>query len=152
MDSVIAVPPSVSLLIAMQFAAFGWRVNREISVGDRGEKTWVPVTDVLNVINFFLVTLFCVVIPIITNEFGLYSRAFLACGFTLMFFYPFNMLGHYELLTGKGRVEYAKPKEDAKTLDFTLLIYCPRQERVMVLFSFLVAIAVWLLVIFKSPM
>ena len=33
----------VPSILALQFVAFGWRINREIPVGDSGRKTWFPM-------------------------------------------------------------------------------------------------------------
>jgi hypothetical protein len=40
-------------LIALQFIAFGWRVNREISLGDAARGTLVLIPDVLNIMSLF---------------------------------------------------------------------------------------------------
>jgi len=43
--------PWVYSLIALQFVAFGWRLNREIAVGDQQRRTWLPAVDWLNLIS-----------------------------------------------------------------------------------------------------
>jgi hypothetical protein len=62
----VTVPqqPLVSGLIALQFIAFGWRINREITVGDQRRKTWLPMPDLLNLISLLAVVLFCVALPL----------------------------------------------------------------------------------------
>src|SRR5262245_11575782 len=41
----------VPSILALQFLAFGWRINREIPVGDAGRKTWFPIPDVINILS-----------------------------------------------------------------------------------------------------
>jgi hypothetical protein len=38
------------IVVALQFAAFGWRIAREISVADENRKTWLPVPDYINLL------------------------------------------------------------------------------------------------------
>jgi hypothetical protein len=51
-----------SPLIALQFAAVGWRVNREINLGDGGRATWIPIPDLLNIMSL-LATVICLIGP-----------------------------------------------------------------------------------------
>ncbi len=60
-DNVIRLVPP---LIALQFAAFGWRINREISVGDANRRTWLPLPDVVNIVRMLSVVAFLIVIPL----------------------------------------------------------------------------------------
>lgn len=46
-DPALNVNTLVSMIVALQFVAFGWRINREITVGDAGRKTWFPIPDVI---------------------------------------------------------------------------------------------------------
>ena len=39
----------VPILIALQFMAFGWRINREIPRWDKAEGSWLPLADVINI-------------------------------------------------------------------------------------------------------
>ncbi len=134
------IPSLVSLLIGLQFAAFGWRINREISVGDMGEQTWIPLTDILNLANFSLTIIFCILIPLIKDDFGNISKAFLASGSVLVFFHPINMVTHYELFGSKGRINHVKTTNEKKELDFDKLTYCPSQERISIFISVVSAI------------
>src|SRR5258705_11454460 len=57
-------------LIALQAAAFGWRIQREIPLGDEGRKQWLPLTDWLNAVSLLAVVTLCIVIPVYTGQFG----------------------------------------------------------------------------------
>jgi hypothetical protein len=48
-------------LIALQFLAFGWRVNREINVADAGRQTVIPLPDVINIMSLFA-TVGCLIV------------------------------------------------------------------------------------------
>src|SRR3984957_8174715 len=84
-------------LIALQFIAFGWRVNREISlsVADRG--TWVLIPDVLNIMNLLAAVICLIVLPIATDSYFWLSRIVLGAGYVLIAFHPFTMAAHYPL-------------------------------------------------------
>ncbi|HEY7334327.1 MAG TPA: hypothetical protein VH639_05555 [Bryobacteraceae bacterium] len=132
------VPP----LIALQFAAFGWRINREISVGDAGRKTWLPLADTLNVVSMLSVIAFLVIIPLATDAFEKVGRAVLAAGYLLLSFHPITMAGHYRLFSKLGRSIYAHKGKDYP--------YATGQELFFFVLSlFLAAGCAWLVV--RSP-
>ena len=106
------LPTLAAILLAMEMAAFGWRINREISVGDDPEgprKTWLPVADCLNVMMIFLVVGFCVVWPLISPPVRPWQTTVLVVGFIFAALYPVNTAAHYRLLPwlgGRGRGIY----------------------------------------------
>lgn len=53
------------VILALQFAAFGWRITREIAVGDQRRKTWLPLFDYLNILSFAAVVFVCVILPLL---------------------------------------------------------------------------------------
>ena len=100
----------VAIILALQFAAFGWRINREIGVGDEGRRTWLPVPDIFNVLSMFSVVLLCVVLPLAGIETR--SDIVLAIAYTLMALHPITMAAHYRLFTREGRGKYTRLKRD----------------------------------------
>lgn len=96
----------VSVVLGLQFAAFGWRINREIPVGDSGRRTWFPVPDIINIVSMFCVVWFCVVEPLELNQFTKSSRVMLSMAVVLLAFHPIGMIGHYRLFTREGRTIY----------------------------------------------
>jgi hypothetical protein len=96
----------VCLLVALQFAAFGWRIIREIAVEDAGRRTWLPVPDILNIFSMASVVLFSIILPFKTNQFGMTSKAVLVVGYVLIVFHPVSMAAHYRLWSGTGRTIY----------------------------------------------
>jgi hypothetical protein len=96
----------VAPLIALQFAAFGWRINRELKVEDENRKTWLPLPDFINVVAMLVVGAFCVVLPIVTGSFDRGARAVLSVGYVLIVFHPITEAAHYRLFSEGGRSIY----------------------------------------------
>jgi hypothetical protein len=103
----VTVPqqPLVSGLIALQFIAFGWRINREITVGDQQRRTWIPTPDLLNLISLLAVVLFCVALPLGLGVVRAAS-AVLSAGYALIAFHPISEAAHYRLFSKRGRSIY----------------------------------------------
>jgi len=97
---------AVAMVLALQFAAFGWRINREISVGDEGRQTWLPISDYTNIVMFLVTVFICIVVPLATGEFSNLSKAVLGSAVVFIAFHPMCTAAHYCLLTGKGRKHY----------------------------------------------
>jgi hypothetical protein len=102
------VPP----LIALQFAAFGWRINREIAVGDAKRKTWLPLPDIVNVLSLLGVVAFLVTVPLASDAFERSSRAVLGAAYSLLAFHPITMAAHYRLFSKGGRSIYTQRGKD----------------------------------------
>jgi hypothetical protein len=102
----------VILVVALQFAAFGWRINREITVGDEERRTWLPLADWINVIMLLLTIFFCIVVPLTFGGFGTLKKIILAAAAILIAFHPITTAGHYGLLSGRGRGRYLNSKGD----------------------------------------
>lgn len=99
-------------LIALQFVAFGWRVNREINLGDAGRATWIPIPDVLNIMSLFATVICLIVLPIATDTYLWLSRIVLGVGYVLIAFHPITMAGHYRLWSREGRSKYVADGKD----------------------------------------
>jgi len=99
-------------LIALQFAAFGWRVNREINLGDSGRATWIPIPDVLNIMSLLATVICLIVVPIATDSYFWLSRVVLGAGYILIAFHPFTMAAHYRLWSRDGRNKYVTAGKD----------------------------------------
>jgi hypothetical protein len=102
MNESLPIPGIISLVVALQFAAFGWRINREISVGDKGEKTWLPLTDRVNFLSMFLTLTCCILLPLFLGRFSRLSMSVFGFSSVLIFWHPISMAAHYELLAGRA--------------------------------------------------
>jgi hypothetical protein len=90
-------------LIALQFLAFGWRVNREINVADAERQTVIPLPDVINIMSLFATVGCLIVLPIATQSYFRLSRMVLGCAYVLIAFHPFTIAAHYRLWKRKGK-------------------------------------------------
>jgi len=102
----------VSLILALQFAAFGWRVNREISVGDEGRKTWFPIADWVNVVAMIATAIWGIIVPLATQRFGRASIVVVGIAALLIAVHPVSMACHYRIPSKDGRAIYPKNGRD----------------------------------------
>jgi len=99
-------------LIALQFAAFGWRVNREINLAAAERQTYIPIPDCLNIVSLFATVICLIVIPITTDAYLWLSRMVLAIGYVLIAFHPFTTAAHDRLWSRGGRSKYVAAGKD----------------------------------------
>src|ERR1700727_2706600 len=99
-------------LIALQFVAFGWRVSREIQLGDASRATWVPIPDVLNIMSLLATVICLIVVPIATDSYFWLSRVVLGAGYVLIAFHPFTMAAHYRLWSRKSKSGHVTDAKD----------------------------------------
>src|SRR5439155_8178983 len=102
----------VTPLLALQFVAFGWRINREITLSDQRRRTWLLLADYLNLVSLLSVVLTCIVVPLPTGQLGALSRVVLAVGYVLIAFYPVNIAAHYRLFSKLDRSVYLQHEHD----------------------------------------
>lgn len=102
----------VAVILALQFAAFGWRINREIAVGDQARKTWLPLPDYINVVSMLGVAFFGIITPLANNQFGRSSKIAVAVACALIAFHPISMAAHYRLYSKEGRGYYVRMGKD----------------------------------------
>jgi hypothetical protein len=100
------------VLLALEFVAFGWRINREIPLGDQGRRTWLPLADLINIASMLAVVVLCIVRPLAVGEFDRTARAMLAVGYILIAFHPVTTAAHYRLFSRRGRSIYAQVGQD----------------------------------------
>ena len=131
-----------SVILGLQFATFGWRINREIPVGDAGRRTWFPVPDVVNVVSMLNVVWFCFVEPLAANQFAKSARVSLAIAAVVLAFHPLCMVAHYRLFTEGGRKVYLSQGNS----DYP---YCTVPEFVLVVVGLALAATVGLKVWFS---
>src|SRR5258706_176974 len=118
------------MLLALEFAAFGWRVNREIQVGDAKRRTWFPLPDIVNIVALLALTGLCVVLPLAEGQYLPASRKMLAAAATLIACHPLTMAAHYGL--------FRQDRPRGKDGDFQ---YAPTEEIVSLMVSLALAVA-----------
>ncbi len=99
-------------LIALQLAAFGWRVNRELNLGHAERGRFVLIPDVLNGMSLFAAVICLIVLPIATDTYLWLSRMTLAGGYVLIAFHPLTTAAHYRLWSREGNRKHARDGKD----------------------------------------
>jgi uncharacterized membrane protein YgdD (TMEM256/DUF423 family) len=112
-------------LFGLQLGAFGWRLSREISMAERGETTWLPLAEYLNLAAMISLIVAVFVLPIAGYASLRIPRLLLGVSLLLFVGHAFALVGHYKLFT-RGRL----PDEQE---------WAPLQERVAVALSLIVA-------------
>jgi hypothetical protein len=127
------VRSAAGVIVGFQVAAFTLRINREIAVGDKGDKTWLPPADYVNLASMTITLVGFFIAPIV----GIYGEptAATALGLSLVLLacYPFALAGHYELFN-----------REARTLPFPPF---PHQEKVAIVITLLAVLAYIILVV-----
>jgi len=107
-NPLVLVAPAIGLLLAV----FGWRIAREIAVGDQGRRTWMLASDFLNLLAIVALVAACVIVPMRSSTFPAVSRAVLAASYVIVCFTPFMIAGHYRLFSREGRSIYTRSGRD----------------------------------------
>jgi hypothetical protein len=116
-DSVGTLWSGAGILVGFQVTAFTLRINREISVGSSGDRTWLPVADSLNLLSLSTTLIGVFTLPML-DVVGLRTSAKLfGLAVLLLVGYAFALAGHYEMYNPRT----------GRSMD-----YFPRQERVAV--------------------
>ena len=118
-------------LIALQFLALGWKVNREINLPHTDRQTVIPLPDVINIMSLFATVGCLVVLPMVTESYYWLSRIVLGSGYVLIAFYPFTVAAHYGLWT--------REVPSRKTRDGKNSPYVNREELLTSILSVLIA-------------
>ena len=139
---------AVMMLLALQLAALGWRVAREIDGRERHPFPWVPLPDNVNIAAMLAVVLLCVIAPMTAIGMRLYSvnvlsRAVFAAACVLIAAHPLVVACHYRLWGGSRSTGVDKPA----------LPYCGRSEALVQLVALIGAgaVFVWVLQAANQP-
>lgn len=106
----------VSLILALQFAVFGWRISREIALGEEDRKTWLLVCDYINLTSMLSVVGLCIIVPLAIHRVPRISEICIAVAAVLIVFYPIILAGHYRLFSKQGRSIYLEKGKDVPYL------------------------------------
>jgi hypothetical protein len=96
----------VTSALALQFAAFGWRILREIQLGDEGRRTWFLVTDWLVILSMCSVVAFCIVMPLSGFNYSASVAKTISSAYVVIAAHPLNTAAHYRLFSQYGRAKY----------------------------------------------
>ncbi|PWI19326.1 hypothetical protein DI272_38090 [Streptomyces sp. Act143] len=103
------------MVSGFQVTGFALRINREIDVSGKGDITWLPPADILNLLSIAVTMLGVFIAPVL--EIGSATVPIRAFGLSVLLLagYPFALAGHYDMFNPRTRRSWT---------------YCPRQERI----------------------
>lgn len=102
----------VTSALTLQFAAFGYRIVREIELGDQNRRTWLLVTDYLIILSMCAVVVFCIVLPFSGLGSSTHSAVTLGSAYVIIAAHPINTAAHYRLFSPTGRSKYRAAERD----------------------------------------
>ena len=114
------------VLLGFQVASFAWRIGQETQVADRGDISWIPPSDYLNLIAMLVTVLGVFVAPVLGLAGIEAAQMWFGLGAILFVGHSFALAGHYELFNHKSIRSYQ---------------YFPFQEKVIVLAVILLSLA-----------
>jgi hypothetical protein len=107
-----ALATLVTAALGLQFAAFGWRILREIQLEDEGRRTWFLVTDFLIIFSMSALVANCIVLPLAGQREPLLIARTVATAYIVIAAHPLNTAAHYRLFSRWGRTKYRQQGRD----------------------------------------
>ncbi len=103
---------AAAVILALQATALGWRINRESSLAEKDEPTWLPVADIMNLFAMAVTAMGVFAGPIL----GLWTEQTAGKYFGLVIIllvgHAVALAGHYELFKfGKRSAQYFPVQE-----------------------------------------
>lgn len=114
------------VLLGFQVTSFAWRIRQETQVSERGDISWIPPSDYLNLIAMLVTVLGVFVAPVLGLAGIATAQMWFGLGAILFVGHSFALAGHYELFNYKSMRSYQ---------------YFPFQEKVIVLVVILLSLA-----------
>ena len=113
---------AASVLLALQAASIGWRVNRKLAASEKGEPTWLPVADIINLLAM-AISVCCVFLAPILG-FWSTSGAVRSFGMVLILTmgHAFTLAAHYELFKVGKRSNTYFPLQERVAAGTTLAV------------------------------
>jgi hypothetical protein len=111
---------AASVLLALQATSFGWRINRETDASEKGEATWLPVADLVN-LAAMSTSVLCVFVAPILNIWSI-EGAIRSFGLVVILTlgHAISLAAHYELFTHGKRSHAYFPFEERIAVGTTL--------------------------------
>ena len=113
---------AATVLLALQATSFGWRINRESAASEKGEPTWLPVADIINLLAM-CISVSCVFLaPIL----GFWSTGGAIRSFGLVLIltvgHAVSLAAHYELFNVGKRSNAYFPLQEKFAVGATLAV------------------------------
>lgn len=90
--------PVAAIVVGFQLAGVSWRIQREISMREKGELVWLPPVDWLNLTALVITVAGVFVAPSLDLGSDAMARHAFALALILLGGYPFALAGHYGLI------------------------------------------------------
>ena len=102
--------PIASGLLSLEIASLAWMIREENRVAQRGNLSWFPIADFLNL--FAIASTVAVFIGPLSGHEVTPSTKLLGLSLILFFGHMLSVIGHYELFIPRGRsYRYFPPQE-----------------------------------------
>lgn len=113
---------AASILLALQATSFGWRINRESAASEKGEPTWLPVADIVNLFAM-CVSVSCVFLAPILGIWSI-DGAVRSFGLVLILTvgHAVSLAAHYELFKVGKRSNNYFPLQEKFAVGATLAL------------------------------
>ena len=121
-----------AVLAGFQVSAFIWRINRELAMEKRRERTWLTWAEHFLTVSFLLLVIGVYLVPLLSSISPNTVAKLLGTAIVVSAMYPFVLAGHYNLYCSWGK-KGSRP-------------HVTKQERAVVRISFpLIAVGVSLI-------
>lgn len=117
---------AAGVLIGFQVTSFVWRISREVEVGKKGDITWLPPADILNLLSMVVTMVGVFILPILDLADLNFMKLSFGLAVLLLVSYPFALAGHYDMYNSKTPRSF---------------LYFPQQEKVVVAIATILVIA-----------
>ncbi|KOG82234.1 hypothetical protein ADK78_03155 [Kitasatospora aureofaciens] len=89
------------MVSGFQVTGFALRINREIDVSGKGDITWLPPADILNLLSIVITMLGVFIAPVL--DIGSSTLPVKAFGLAVLLLagYPFALAGHYDMFNSR---------------------------------------------------
>ena len=105
---------AAGVLLGFQVSAFSWRIQQEAHVADRGDISWIPPADYMNLTAMVVTVLGVFVLPVVGLVSDKFAQMMFGLGAILFVGHSFALAAHYELFNRNTTRSYQ---------------YCPPQEK-----------------------
>ena len=127
-------------LAGLQLVAITWRINRELVMEDRCERTWLTLADLLVAVSFLGVVASMFVLLVVQSV--VLSITMSGVAFLLFAASPFVLVGHYNLYGSWGRPKESQRKsEEGQGKPKEGRPQCTKQEMLALVLSLVIVAA-----------
>ncbi len=113
---------AAGILVGFQVTSFAWRIAQEAQIADKGDLTWIPPADYLNLLSMVATVLGVFVAPVLGFADTAKAQMWFGLGAILFVGHSFALAGHYELFNPKTKRSYEYFPLQEKVVFFSVAI------------------------------